>query len=49
MVDDPSVLPVSRELARELKARLEHRREDPDSAESWDSVEREIFGTEGGT
>jgi putative addiction module component (TIGR02574 family) len=46
ILDDPSLLPVSHELARELEARLEQHREDPDSGESWDSVEREIFGTE---
>lgn len=45
ILEDQSLLPVSDALARELEARLQAHRVDPDSGESWDSVDREIFGT----
>ena len=46
ILEDPSLLPVSEELARELETRLQAHREDPGSSESWDAVDREVFGTE---
>jgi len=46
ILEDPSLLPVSEELARELEVRLEAHRDDPDSSKPWDSVDREIFGAE---
>jgi len=46
ILEDPSLLPVSDELRHELEARLQAHREDPGFSESWDSVEREIFGAE---
>ena len=45
ILEDPSLLPVSDELARELEARLEAHRRDPGSSEPWVSVDREIFGS----
>jgi putative addiction module component (TIGR02574 family) len=44
ILEDPSLLPVSDELARELEARLQSHRDDPASSESWSFVEHEIFG-----
>lgn len=46
ILEDPSLLPVSDELARELEARLQAHRNDPGSSEPWSSVDREIFGAE---
>ena len=46
ILEDPSLLPVSEELARELEVRLEAHRDDTDSSKPWDSVDREIFGAE---
>jgi putative addiction module component (TIGR02574 family) len=46
ILEDPSLLPVSEELARELQTRLQAHREDPNSSESWDAIDREVFGTE---
>ena len=46
ILDDPSLLPVSDELARELELRLAAHRADPESSQPWPSVDREIFGTE---
>jgi putative addiction module component (TIGR02574 family) len=46
ILDDPSLLPVSDELARELELRLAAHRKDPDTGQAWDSVDREVFGTE---
>ncbi|MGZ5428733.1 MAG: addiction module protein [Thermoanaerobaculia bacterium] len=42
ILDDPSLLTVSEELARELEMRLAEHRADPQSAQSWESVDREI-------
>ena len=46
ILEDPSLLPVSEELAPELETRLQAHRKDPGTSESWDSVDREVFGTE---
>lgn len=46
ILDDPALLPVSDELARELELRLAAHRADPESSEAWESVDREIFGSE---
>ncbi|MFN2428196.1 MAG: addiction module protein [Candidatus Binatia bacterium] len=46
ILEDPSLLPVSEELARDLEARLQSHRDDPSSSEPWDSVDREVFGVE---
>ena len=44
ILEDPTLLPVSNELARELEARLQAHREDPSSSEPWESVDRKVFG-----
>jgi len=44
IVEDPALLPVSEELARELEMRLAAHRADPSSAQAWDIVDREVFG-----
>ena len=46
ILEDPALLPVSDELARELELRLAAHRADPDSSRAWESVDREIFGSE---
>lgn len=46
ILDDPALLSISDELARELELRLAAHRADPESSEPWQSVDREIFGTE---
>ncbi len=46
ILDDPELLPVSDELARELELRLAAHRAGPESSQPWESVDREIFGTE---
>ena len=46
ILDDPQLLPVSDELARELEIRLAAHRADPASSKSWESVDREIFGAD---
>lgn len=46
ILDDPALLPVSDQLARELELRLAAHRENPESSQPWESVDREIFGTE---
>lgn len=46
ILEDPSLLPVSEELARNLEARLQAHRDDPSSSEPWASVDREVFGAE---
>jgi putative addiction module component (TIGR02574 family) len=46
ILDDPELLPVSDELARKLEKRLAAHRATPESSESWDSVERKIFGAD---
>lgn len=46
ILDDPALLPVSDELARELELRLAAHRANPESSHPWESVDREIFGTE---
>ncbi|MFZ2493711.1 MAG: addiction module protein [Thermoanaerobaculia bacterium] len=46
ILEDPALLPISDELARELESRLQAHRDDPGSSEPWASVDREIFGAE---
>jgi putative addiction module component (TIGR02574 family) len=46
ILEDPSLLPISDELARELDARLQAHRNEPESSEPWAVVDREIFGAE---
>lgn len=46
ILEDPSLLPVSDELVRELEARLAAHRADPSSAESWELVDRAVFGND---
>ena len=46
ILEDPSLLPVSDELARELQARLQAHRENPSSGEAWASVDHQVFGAE---
>lgn len=46
ILEDPSLLPVSDELARELEVRLQAYRNDPGSSDPWSSVDREVFGAE---
>ena len=46
ILEDPALLPVSDELARELELRLAAHRADPDSSQTWESVDREIFGSD---
>lgn len=46
ILDDPSLLPVSEELARELELRLAAHRADPGSSDPWESVDREVFGSD---
>jgi len=47
IVDAPELLPVSQELALELQKRLEEEhRAFPESSESWESVDREVFGAD---
>ncbi len=46
ILEDPSLLPVSDELTRELEVRLQAHRDNPDSSEAWDVVDRDIFGAE---
>lgn len=45
ILDDPALLPVSDQLARELELRMEAHRTNPESSQPWESVDREIFGT----
>jgi putative addiction module component (TIGR02574 family) len=42
--DNPELLPVSDELVEELQRRLEAHRASPEDSESWESVERKVFG-----
>lgn len=44
IVEDPTLLPVSEELARELEMRLAANRADPSSAQAWDIVDHEVLG-----
>jgi putative addiction module component (TIGR02574 family) len=46
ILDTPELLPVSDELADELKKRLEAHRASPEDSEPWDSVDQKIFGGE---
>jgi putative addiction module component (TIGR02574 family) len=46
IVEDPALLPVSDELARELEVRLAAHRADPSSAQAWDIVDHEVFGSD---
>jgi putative addiction module component (TIGR02574 family) len=46
ILDAPELLPVSDELALELQKRLEEHRASPETSESWESVEREVFETD---
>lgn len=46
ILEDPSLLPVSDELARELDARLQAHRENRGTSEAWESVDRQTFGVE---
>lgn len=46
ILDDPALLPVSEELARELEFRLAAHRADPGSSQTWESVDREVFGSD---
>jgi putative addiction module component (TIGR02574 family) len=46
ILDDPALLPVSEELARELELRLAAHRADPGSSQSWETVDREVFGSD---
>jgi putative addiction module component (TIGR02574 family) len=46
ILEDPELLPVSEELALELKARLAAHRADPASSVSWEIVDREVFGAD---
>lgn len=45
ILDDPALLPVSEELAKQLEFRLAAHRASPESSQEWESVDREIFGT----
>ncbi|HEV7242895.1 MAG TPA: addiction module protein [Thermoanaerobaculia bacterium] len=46
IVENPTLLPVSEELARELEIRLAVHRADPSSAQAWDIVDHEVFGSD---
>ena len=46
ILDDPALLPVSDQLARDLELRLAAHRANPESSHAWESVDREIFGAE---
>jgi putative addiction module component (TIGR02574 family) len=46
ILDDPDLLPVSNELARELEARLAEHRADPAGSIPWEVVDREVFGAD---
>lgn len=46
ILDAPELLQLSDEFARELQNRLEEHRASPDSSESWESVDRQIFGVD---
>jgi putative addiction module component (TIGR02574 family) len=46
ILEDPDLLPVSGELARELDARLAAHRADPRGSVPWEVVDREVFGAD---
>jgi putative addiction module component (TIGR02574 family) len=46
ILDAPELLPVSDELIRELEKRLEEHRASPETSESWESVDRQVFGAD---
>ncbi|MEA2164846.1 MAG: hypothetical protein QOK37_2973 [Thermoanaerobaculia bacterium] len=46
ILSDPSLIPISDQLAEVLEQRLAAHRAAPESSQSWGSVEREIFGVD---
>ena len=46
ILEDPDLLPVSTELARELDARLAAHRADPSDSIPWEVADREVFGAD---
>jgi putative addiction module component (TIGR02574 family) len=46
ILDTPELLPVSDELTEELQRRLEAHRASPEDSESWESVDRKVFGAD---
>jgi putative addiction module component (TIGR02574 family) len=46
IVEDPDLLLVSDELAREFDARLAAHRADPAGSVPWEVVDREVFGAD---
>ena len=45
ILESPELLPLSEEFALELQKRLEAHRASPETSESWESVDRDVFGT----
>jgi putative addiction module component (TIGR02574 family) len=46
ILETPELLPVSDELVLEPQNRLEAHRASPESSESWESVDRKVFGAD---
>lgn len=46
ILEAPELLPISEELERELQQRLRAHRDSPESSEPWESVDREVFGSD---
>jgi putative addiction module component (TIGR02574 family) len=46
ILDSPESLPVSDELIEELQRRLEAHHASPEDSETWESVERRVFGAD---